>query len=99
MGISFFSQSAKRRTLFARRRGGGKGNVGEEERPIRAEIEGAKLISISGRGAARTSSESPHVQFPSTWCRRAYGSVLHWCLDCERVMTPALHLRATATRT
>lgn len=44
-----------------------KGASGREERPIRGEIEGAKLISISGRGAADGWDEfRKHVQFRST---------------------------------
>lgn len=45
----------------------GKGRPGREERPIRGEIEGAKLISISGGGAADGRDDfGKHVQFPSS---------------------------------
>lgn len=45
--------------------------AGREERPIRGEIEGAKLISISGRGVADGRDDfRKHVQFPSSLCTR-----------------------------
>lgn len=46
-----------------------KRTLGREERAIRGEIEGAKLISISRRGVADGQDEfRKHVQFRSSLC-------------------------------
>lgn len=65
----FFSQCEMQEVVCAEGGAERKETPGREERPIRGEIEGAKLISISGRGMADGQDEfRKHVQFQSSSC-------------------------------